>query len=211
LFVSIGMLLSEAGDFPPELAYMAAASKDPAGLRMLGLALITLWGSVTVFFIAAARLFQRRYPIRSTLLGAAGLGFIIPMSAGNVQWTAAMDTARRYGAAATEEQREIVTQIQLTVFQIVESRIDFSNLIWFVGVLLLVSMARSENLMTRVAAVLYSLSGVVMLSVFVSHTVGFPFPFFLIPVYWAFTLGAHLAFGLTLRKASKEASSSWSS
>jgi len=197
LLASIGMLLGRAGDSPVELAYMVAASEQPVGLRLLGLAIVLLWGSVTVFFIALARLYRRRFPVKSTFLGAIGLGFLIPMSAGNVQWTAAMDMARRYGAAATEEQREIVREIQLTVFQIVESRIDFSNLLWGVGILLFVSMARSTNMMPKATAVLYVLSALVMLGVFASHIVGFPFPFALIPVYWAVTLGAHLSLGIS--------------
>jgi len=203
LFVSIGMLLSKAGDTPVELAYMAAASEQPAGLRLLGLAIILLWGSVTVFFVALACLYKRQFPIKSTFLGVAGLGFLIPMSAGNVQWTAAMDMARRYGAAATEEQRDIVSQIQMTVFQIVESRIDFSNLLWGVGILLVVSMARATHSMTKLTAILYVLSASVMLGVFVSHIVGFPFPFVLIPAYWAVTLGAHLTFGRSIGKQAK--------
>ncbi|HZG85598.1 hypothetical protein [Paenibacillus sp.] len=198
LFVSIGMLLSRAGGVPVEQAYMVAASQEPLGLRLLGLAITLLWGTVAVFFIAAAGAFKGRYPMRGTFLGATGLGFLIPMSAGNVQWTAAMDMARRYGAAATEEQRETLRQIQLTVFQIVESRIDFSNLLWVLGMALLISMAREAGMMPKTTAALYALSAFVMLGVFASHVVGYPFPFVLIPAYWAVTLGAHLTFGAAL-------------
>jgi len=198
LFVSIGMLLSRAGGVPVEQAYMVAASEEPLGLRLLGLAITLLWATAAVFFIAAAGAFKQRFPLKATFLGAIGIGFSIPMSAGNVQWTAAMDMARRYGAAATEEELEIVRQIQLTVFQIVESRIDYSNLLWGIGIALLVSMAMERQLMPRTTAVLYALSALVMLGVFASHIVGFAFPFVLIPAFWAFTLGAHLTFGAAL-------------
>ncbi|WP_053366327.1 hypothetical protein [Bacillus sp. FJAT-27245] len=200
LFLSIGILLSSSGDSPIELAYMISASENPIGLRLAGLALNLLWGSIAVFFIAFARLFKNDHPIKSTFLGAIGIGFIIPMSAGNLQWTAALDMAKRYGNA-TAEQQELLKEIQMTVFQIVESRIDTANLLWGLGIFLFIIMAR--KFVPLFIRVLYSISAAIMLLVFVSNFIGFTFPFFLIPVFWLVTLVAHVALGIVFHKKNK--------
>ncbi|WP_409275919.1 hypothetical protein V1499_10110 [Neobacillus sp. SCS-31] len=203
LFLSIGILLSSSGDSPVELAFMIAASKNPIGLRLAGLSLILLWGSVAVFFISLARLFKNEHPIKSTFLGATGIGFIIPMSAGNVQWTAAMDMAKRYGKA-TAEQQELLKEIQMTVFQIVESRIDTANLLWGLGIVLFIIMAR--KIVPLFIRVLYMISAAIMLLVSLSHIFGFTFPFFLIPIFWLATLVAHVALGIVFHKKNKSVS-----
>lgn len=83
LLLCIGMLVSLSGDSPIELAFMIVGSEYPHWLRLQGLALNFLWGSMCIFFIALARLYRLEYPIKSTFLAAMGIGFIIPMSAGN--------------------------------------------------------------------------------------------------------------------------------
>ncbi|MBS4196463.1 hypothetical protein [Lederbergia citri] len=204
LFLSIGILLSSSGNAPIELAYMIAASKVPLGLRLLGLALNLLWGSVAIFFIALARLYRIEYPIKSTFLGAIGVGFIIPMSAGNLQWTVAMDMANRY-IHASAEQKEIIEQIQMTVFQIVESRIDVADLFWGLGLILFFLMARKT--IPMFIHVLYLISAAIMLLAYLSLVFGFIFPFATIPVFWLVTLIAHISLGIVFLKKRKATTS----
>ncbi|WP_316568631.1 hypothetical protein [Neobacillus sp. YIM B06451] len=203
LFLSIGILLSSSGDSPVELAFMISASKNPIGLRLGWLSLILLWGSVSVFFIALAGLFKNEHPIKSTFLGAIGIGFIIPMSAGNLHWTATLDMAKRYGKA-TAEQQELLKEIQMTVFQIVESRIDTANLLWGMGLVLFIIMAR--KFVPLFIRVLYMISAAIMLLVFLSNILGFTFPFFLIPVFYLATLVAHVSLGIVFYKKNKSVS-----
>ncbi|RDU38723.1 hypothetical protein DRW41_03960 [Neobacillus piezotolerans] len=203
LFLSIGILLSSSGDTPIELAYMISASEKPIGLRLAGLSLNLLWGSVAVFFIALAGFFKNENPIKSTFLGAIGIGFIIPMSAGNLQWTAALDMAKRYGNA-TAEQQELLKEIQMTVFQIVESRIDTANLLWGLGIVIFIILAR--KLVPLYIRALYMISAAIMLLVFLSNFLGFTFPFVLIPVFWLVTLVAHVALGIVFYKKNKSVS-----
>jgi len=202
LFTAVGSLISVSGDTPMGLAYMVAGSEKPFFLRLLGLALTLLWGSVIVFFLALARLYRHQHPLQSTFLGALAVGFIIPMSAGNAQWTIGLDMAKRYGEAAPETQ-EMIRQIQMTVFQFVESRIDMANLLWGVGILLFISIARSVKNVPTYILVLYFISALIMLTVFVSHIVGFTFPFVLIPVYWLATLAGHISLGFAFAKQAK--------
>lgn len=203
LFLSIGLLLNASGNAPIELSFMMAAAKNPLGLHLAGLALILQWGSVAVFFLALGRLFRKQHPLKSTFLSAIGIGFFIPMSAGNLHWTATMDMAKRYGMAAGDEQLEILQQIQMTVFQIVESRIDVANLFWGIGILLFFLVAR--KIVPMYIHVFYLLSAVIMLLVFFSNLLGFTFPFVLIPVFWLTTFIAHLSLGMVFRKKRKEA------
>lgn len=202
LFTAVGGLISAAGDTPMGLAYMVAGFEKPFFLRLLGLALTLLWGSVIVFFLSLARLYRHQHPLQSTFLSALAIGFILPMSAGNAQWTIGLDMARRYGEA-TPETRELLQQIQLTVFQFVESRIDMANLLWGVGILLFISVARAAKNVPTFILVLYFISALVMLAVFISHIFGFTFPFVLIPVYWLATLAAHIALAITFTKQIK--------
>jgi len=208
LFTAVGSLISVSGDTPMGMAYMVAGSERPSLLRLLGLALTLLWGSVIVFFLSLSRLYRNQYPLRSTFLGAVALGFLIPMSAGNAQWTIGIDMARRYGEATTPEIQTIIQQIQMTVFQFVESRIDMANLLWGLGILLFISIARANKTIPAYILGFYLVSALVMLTVFVSQVVGFTFPFALIPVYWLATLAGHIALGITFVKQLKASSGS---
>ncbi|MEH7379988.1 hypothetical protein V7138_05855 [Bacillus sp. JJ1533] len=200
LLLCVGMLTSISGDSPIELAFMIAGSENPHLLRLQGLALNLLWGSMAIFFIALAGFHRLKYPIKSTFLGALGIGFIIPMSAGNLQWAAALDMANRYSKASSEQQ-EIIEQIQMTVFQIVESRIDVANLFWSLGFILFFIMARKT--VPMFIHVLYLISAAIMLLVFFSNIFGFPFPFVTIPVFWLVTFIAHISLGIVFHKKSK--------
>ncbi|MFS0823063.1 hypothetical protein [Bacillus sp. 1P02SD] len=200
LLLCAGMLVSLSGDSPIELAFMIVGSEYPQWLRLQGLALNLLWGSMAVFFIALARLYRMESPIKSTFLAAMGIGFIIPMSAGNLQWAAAMDIAKRYSNASTEQQ-EIIEQIQMTVFQIVESRIDVANLFWGLGFILISLMARKT--IPMFIHILYLISAAIMLLVFFSNILGFTFPFAAIPVFWLVTLIAHISLGIVFIKKKK--------
>lgn len=204
LLFCVGMLISASGDTPIELAFMVAAAEDQSILRLQGLALNLLWGSMVVLFIALSRLYRNEYPIKSTFLAALGIGFIIPMSAGNLQWAAAIDMAERY-SNATAEQLETIQQIQLTVFQIVESRIDVANLFWGLGFILFFLMARKT--VPLFIHVLYLISASIMLLVFLSNILGFVFPFFTIPIFWLVTLIAHISLGIVFVKKRKYSNS----
>lgn len=204
LFLSIGLLVNASGNAPIELSFMIAAAENPLGLHLAGLAIILQWGSVAVFFIALARLFRKHFPLKSTFLSAIGVGFFIPMSAGNLHWTASMDLAKRYSIAAGDEQRELLQQIQMTVFQIVESRIDVANLFWGIGILLFFLMTR--KVVPMYIHVLYIVSAVIMMVVFFSNLFGFTFPFVLIPIFWLSTLIAHISLGIVFHRKRKEAS-----
>ncbi len=202
LFASIGILLSAAGGSPMGLAFMVAAAEKPYGLRIQGLALILLWGSMAVFFVALSKFFRQDFPVKSTMLSLCGLGFIIPMSAGNLSWTVGLDMSRRY-AAATPEQQDLINEIQSTIFQVVESRIDVANLLWGVGMLLFIFMAQKSKSVPLFISILYFFSALVMLCVFFSHVFGYTFPFVLIPPFWLATLTAHIALGVTFHKKRK--------
>jgi hypothetical protein len=202
LFTSIGILLSSVSDAPIELTFMIAASKDPLGLRLSGLAIISLWLSMGVYFIALANFFRREYPIRSTFLAVCGLGFMIPLSAGNHHWNAGLDLAKRY-ASATVEQKVMLEEIQKTYFYSVESIIDTANLFWVLGILLFISMGIVSKTIPTVVSSLYALSGTFMLLVFMSNIIGYTVPFFLIPVFWLITIAAHISLGLVFQKKRK--------